>query len=205
MRTKRRLIGPSRAASQLTGHNLARLGPTVSASLGLGCLMLLGSGMSIADGHLEHLKNRHAGIHDARAQHRLVGLDDQQMSMFASPLWQQLRTRVVRYVAPYDAAVRRGSRARATAWIEAAEAQHQQILVAFYHSQYAPTKLPSVRLYQKDVRSFHKLFPRVRLYQPWDEANRGTVRGRSRAPQRRPPPASTKPSDERVQRACSPG
>ena len=55
------------------------------------------------------------------------------------------------------------------------------------------------------VRSFHKLFPRVRLYQPWDEAKRGTVRGRSRAPQRRPPPASTKPSDERVQRACSPG
>ena len=27
---------------------------------------------------------------------------------------------------------------------EAAEAQHQQILVAFYHSEYSPTVLPSV-------------------------------------------------------------
>ena len=74
--------------------------------------------------------------------------------MFASALWKQLHTRVVRYIAPYDAAVRQASLARATAWIEAAEAQHQQILVAFYHSQHTPTRLPSVRAYQKDVRRF---------------------------------------------------
>src|SRR5947208_12731541 len=88
-------------------------------------------------------KNRHAGIHDARAQRRLVGLGDQQMSMFASPLWQQLRTRVVRYVSPYYAAVRRGSRARATAWIEAAEAQHQQILVASTTRSTRPQSSPA--------------------------------------------------------------
>ena len=78
--------------------------------------------------------------------------------------------------------MRQASLARATAWIEAAEAQHQQILVAFYHSQHTPTRLPSVRAYQKDVRRFVKLFPHVRLYQPWNEANRGNVRGRFSSP-----------------------
>ena len=74
------------------------------------------------------------------------------------------------------------SLARATAWIKAAEAQHQQILVAFYHSEHTPTKLPSVGAYQRDVHRFLKLFPHVRNYQPWDEANRGNVRGRFASP-----------------------
>jgi hypothetical protein len=102
--------------------------------------------------------------------------------MFASPLWQQLNTRTSRYIAPYDAAVRPASLARARAWIEAAEAQHQQIVVAFYHSDYTATRLPSVSGYKRDVRRFVELFPRVRAYQPWDEANRGNVRGRFASP-----------------------
>ena len=51
------------------------------------------------------------------------------------------------------------------------------MLVAFYHSEYSPTRLPSVRQYQRDVQKFVKLFPNVRQYQSWDEANRGNVRG----------------------------
>jgi hypothetical protein len=102
--------------------------------------------------------------------------------MFASPLWQQLHTSIVRYIAPYDAAVRPFSLARATEWISAAEAQHQQVLVAFYHSEYTPARLPSVAAYEHDVRRFVQLFPNVRAYQPWDEANRGTVRHRFASP-----------------------
>jgi hypothetical protein len=102
--------------------------------------------------------------------------------MFASPLWERLHTRVARYIAPYDAAARPYSLAQATSWIHAAEARRQQIVVAFYHSEYTPTRLPGPRLYEHDVRRFIKLFPRVRAYQPWNEANRGTVKGMFASP-----------------------
>jgi polysaccharide biosynthesis protein PslG len=114
--------------------------------------------------------------HEGRAGRSLVGLGDEHSKMFANRLWQQLHTRIVRYIAPYDAAVRPFSLRRADAWIHAAEARHQQILVAFYHSEYTPTKLPSVGVYQRDIRRFMALFPHVRHYQPWNEANRGSVR-----------------------------
>ncbi len=105
----------------------------------------------------------------------LTGIADQQTEMFTNPLWLQLKTRIVRYVAPYDAVVHPYSLSQATAWIHDAEAAHQQILIAFYHSEYTPTKMPSVAIYQRDVQRFIKLFPHVREYQPWNEANRGNV------------------------------
>jgi hypothetical protein len=105
----------------------------------------------------------------------LTGIGDQQTEMFANPLWTQLHTKIARYIAPYDAAVRPYSLQLARAWITAAEANHQQVLVAFYHSEYTPTKMPSVAVYQRDVQKFIKLFPHVRQYQPWNEANRGTI------------------------------
>ncbi len=105
----------------------------------------------------------------------LTGIGDEHPQMFGDPLWQQLHTKIVRYIAPYDAAVRSYSLDHAITWIHAAEAQHQQVLVAFYHSEYTPTKLPSVATYQHDVQKFVKLFPNVRQYQSWDEANRGNI------------------------------
>jgi hypothetical protein len=105
----------------------------------------------------------------------LTGLGDEQTNMFGNPLWQQLHTKIARYIAPYDAALRKDSLARAKAWIELAEEQHVQILVAFYHSQHTPTKLPSVGGYEKAIAKFIKLFPNVRQYQSWNEANRGNV------------------------------
>jgi hypothetical protein len=105
----------------------------------------------------------------------LTGIGDQQAEMFTNPLWTELHTKIARYIAPYDAAVRPYSLQLARAWITAAEANDQQVLVAFYHSEYTPTKMPSVALYQRDVQKFIKLFPHVRQYQPWNEANRGTI------------------------------
>jgi hypothetical protein len=104
-----------------------------------------------------------------------TGIGDEGAQMFANPLWQQLHTRIARYIAPYDAAVHGDSLAKARAWIAAADAQHQQILVAFYHSEHTPTRLPSVATYKTDVQKFVKLFPQVRQYQAYDEANRGDV------------------------------
>jgi hypothetical protein len=105
----------------------------------------------------------------------LTGIGDQGTEMFGSPRWQQLHTKIARYIAPYDAAVRPYSLMLAQRWIAAAEAQHQQVLVAFYHSEYTPTKMPSVSVYQRDVQKFIRLFPRVIQYQAWNETNRGTV------------------------------
>jgi hypothetical protein len=105
----------------------------------------------------------------------LTGIGDQQTEMFSNPLWGQLKTKIARYIAPYDAAVRPFSLQQAAAWIGAAEAQHQQILVAFYHSEYTPMAMPSVTTYTRDVQKFLKIFPKVRQYQAWNETNRGTL------------------------------
>jgi hypothetical protein len=105
----------------------------------------------------------------------LTGIGDEGTEMFSNPLWAQLHTKIARYIAPYDAAVRPYSLQLAREWIGDAEAAHQQVLVAFYHSEYTPAKMPSVAIYQRDIQKFIKLFPHVRQYQPWDEANRGTI------------------------------
>jgi hypothetical protein len=105
----------------------------------------------------------------------LTGIGDEQVELFGNPLWQQLHTKIVRYIAPYDAIAHPYSLNRAKLWIREAEAHHQQVLVAFYHSEYTPLTLPSVTQYQRDVQKFVKLFPRVHQYQSWDEANRGYI------------------------------
>jgi hypothetical protein len=110
----------------------------------------------------------------AAASYR-TGIGDQHAQMFGNQLWRQLHVKMARYIAPYDAAVRGYSLAQARSWIRAAEAQHQQILVAFYHSEYTPTRMPSLAVYQRDVQKFIKLFPHVRQYQSWNESNRGNV------------------------------
>jgi hypothetical protein len=105
----------------------------------------------------------------------ITGISDSRSEMFANPLWQQLHTKISRLVIPYDVAVRPFDLQQATVWIRDAEARHQKILVAFYHSEYTKMRLPSVAVYKRDVARFVKLFPRIREYQAWDEANRGTV------------------------------
>jgi hypothetical protein len=105
----------------------------------------------------------------------VTGIGDDNPGMFASSYWLRLRTRLVRYVAPYDAVAHRDSLRAATTYIRAAEAAHQQILVEFYRSAYSPTTLPSVAQYKHYVQKFVKLFPHVHEYASWDEANRGNV------------------------------
>jgi hypothetical protein len=105
----------------------------------------------------------------------LTGVGDEGALMFHNPLWRQLHTKIVRYIAPYDAAMHVASLNRAITFVQGAEAEHQQVLVAFYHSESTPTQMPSVATYQRDVQKFVKLFPRVKQYQSWDEANRGNI------------------------------
>jgi hypothetical protein len=117
----------------------------------------------------------HAVAGKRAANRYQTGIGEQQPELFADPLWRQLHTRIVRYIVPFDAAVRPYWLAKAGVWIRAAEARHQQIVVAFYHSEVTPLKMPSVATYQSDVGKFVRLFPKVRQYQSWNEANRGNV------------------------------
>jgi hypothetical protein len=112
----------------------------------------------------------------------LTGLGDESTEMFGNPAWKQLNTKIARYIVPYDAAVHSFSLDKAKLWMKAAESQHMQILVAFYHSEYSPTRMPSVSQYQHDVQKFVKLFPHVKQYQSWNEANRGNIRGALASP-----------------------
>lgn len=132
--------------------------------------------VAIASGAISQAsaKSKSSPVAHAAATY-LTGIGDEQPEMFGNPLWTQLHMKIVRYIAPYDAATRPYSLDKAKVWIQDAEAKHEQILVAFYHSEYTPTKLPSVALYKKDVQKFIKLFPRVKQYQAWDESNRGNV------------------------------
>jgi hypothetical protein len=123
-----------------------------------------------------HARAARAASPKARAaSHYLVGLGDEYAEMFANPLWRQLHTKIARYIAPYDAVAHRDSIANATTWIHTAEEQGAQVLVAFYHSEHTPTKLPSVDQYKRLVSKFIKRFPNVRQYQAWDESNRGNI------------------------------
>jgi len=108
-----------------------------------------------------------------------VGVGDENTEMFKDRDWQQLKTRIARYIVPYDAAAQPSHPYWLTSagkWIKAAEGQHQEILIAFYHSEITPTQMPNGRLYEKDVKKFMKDFPNVHDYQPWNEANRGNIR-----------------------------
>ncbi len=136
-------------------------------------LMLASATVALAGGsrHTRAVANHRA--HGAVSYS--TGIADEQTEMFSSPLWQQLHTSIARYIAPYDVASYPSELALARQWIADAEAQHQHVLVAFYHSERTPSKMPSVRVYERDVQRFIKLFPQVREYQPWNEVNRGTV------------------------------
>ena len=97
--------------------------------------------------------------------------------MFSDPHWQQLHTKIARYIAPYDAVAHSYS-------LDKAKRGSRRPKRSTSRSS-SPSTTPSTRRrgcrasrqYQHDVQKFVKLFPHVRQYQSWNEANRGNIRG----------------------------
>ena len=145
--------------------------PLTIATASIACIALVLAAVAQAGG------GGHATAPRARASssYPLVGLGNETARMFRNGYYTQLHTRIVRYIAPYDAVAHRYSLDQAITFIQGAEANHEQVLVAFYHSEYSPLNLPSVAQYQRDVAKFIKIFPHVKQYQAWDEANRGYI------------------------------
>jgi hypothetical protein len=121
-----------------------------------------------------------AGVQAQRASSAspVVGIGDEQPTMFNSSAFKALHTKIARYVTPYDVASNHSHNdlPRLKAWLAAAKKQGIQPLIAFYHSDRTARKMPSVAAYKSAVKRFLKAFPQVKLLQPWNEANRGNVR-----------------------------
>jgi polysaccharide biosynthesis protein PslG len=147
-----------------------------SALLALVATQAIGAGSA-------HRASHHAKHHARKPPprvHAAVGIGDEQPTMFANRFYRALHTHIARYVTPYDVMTnhRHNDLPRLRAWLRAAARSHVQPLVAFYHSDRTPRRMPSVKLYTRDVKRFLRAFPGVHLLQPWDEANRGNVRTR---------------------------
>jgi hypothetical protein len=109
----------------------------------------------------------------------LVGVGDQDALTFHDPLWKQLKLRRSRYFAPWDTALksrRRTERKMFDEWYASATANGVEMKVAFnpsvnHRCPRRPCRLPGVGTYRRAFRRFRALYPRVRVYAPWNEAN----------------------------------
>jgi hypothetical protein len=103
-----------------------------------------------------------------------LGVSDQQASTFTNPLFAPLKFKTARYITPYDVMDSPSDLAAAQAWIGAATAAHQRILVSFEHSHRSgrERKLPSVADYKREITKFHQAFPAVKEISVWNEVNR---------------------------------
>ena len=115
----------------------------------------------------------------AGARYR-VGIGEQDAAMFASPAWQGLRLRLVRYIVPWDW-YEAGQQAEVSAFMRAARANGQDVLVTFTsrrgcydglrYSRDAACRAPSASAYRAAFRLFDDAYPWVRTYSAWNEVN----------------------------------
>jgi hypothetical protein len=115
----------------------------------------------------------------AAAKYR-VGIGEQNPAMFANPAWQSLRLQHVRYLVPWDWH-RTGQEAEVAAFMGAARAHRQRVLVTFTahrgcydlrrYSRAPVCRAPTARQYRASVRAFDDAYPWVRTYSAWNEVN----------------------------------
>jgi hypothetical protein len=102
----------------------------------------------------------------------LLGIGDQQSSMFTEPLFAPLRVRIARLVIPWDEM--RSPAVRA--WLTAARRADVEPLVAFGNARGdrcpdSPCRVAGLRAYKAHFRAFRRSFPWVRTITPWNEPN----------------------------------
>ena len=107
----------------------------------------------------------------------LAGISDENGAMFTNPYFLALGVKTSRYITNYDAALKDPT--QTTAWIHAAQAAGEQVVIAFNpgygnNCPDQPCSLPSASQYTKAFKAFHALYPSVRIYQPWNEVNSTT-------------------------------
>lgn len=106
-----------------------------------------------------------------------VGIGEQNSAMFRDKRWQALDAPHVRYVMPWDALRRKGwEKTKVEDYMHWARQSKAKVLMSFGHSTRrgrelkAPTRLQLIR----EFRRFRRLYPEVKTFQTWNEANHGT-------------------------------
>jgi hypothetical protein len=110
-----------------------------------------------------------------------VGLSEQSPALFSQPAWQSLKLKRVRYIVPWDYYKDAGQHGEVISFLNAAHAAKQDVLVAFTarrgcytngrYSKSRACKAPSTSAYKSAVTRFHKEFPYVKTFSPWNEEN----------------------------------
>ena len=116
----------------------------------------------------------------ASAKYR-VGLGEQDPQMFASPAWQSLKLKRVRYLVPWDFNRQRFQRDEVELFMSRARLARQDVLVTFTarrgcyvgnrYSKRRACRAPSTRKYRKAFQTFDRRYPWVRTYSAWNEIN----------------------------------
>lgn len=110
----------------------------------------------------------------------VVGVGDQNPALFTNEPYVDLGSTRTRLIIPYDAALKKDAKAYANDWMNAAEAADQEIVVAFNPpwGMQCPNlngrktcKPPTAAQFTKAFKAFRKAWPKVRIYQPWNEVN----------------------------------
>jgi hypothetical protein len=106
----------------------------------------------------------------------IVGISDQNASTFSDPLYSAAKLTVARYVVPFDVTSDPAQKARFDAWLSAARAAKQKVLVSFEHSRRSRElagKLPSAAAYRKAITAFKKRYgSKVADISAWNEVDR---------------------------------
>lgn len=111
----------------------------------------------------------------ATAQGSLTfGISDQQAVTFTNPKYKALNLKVARYIAPYDVMTNADQLGRMDAWLKAAKADHQKILLSFEHSRTAGKEatMPSISEYTTQMKAVKAAYNSyVSDISPWNEVN----------------------------------
>ncbi|HEX8104387.1 MAG TPA: hypothetical protein VF533_17355 [Solirubrobacteraceae bacterium] len=115
-----------------------------------------------------------------------VGISDSSPTMFSDPLFAPLQIKTTRLMVSWNALSKPGDdeQVRIAQYIDAATAKGIDVLVSFEHARGAAAsckkknarrlpqcKLPSVNKYTKQFVKFHKRFPQITAFSPWNEIN----------------------------------
>lgn len=107
----------------------------------------------------------------------IVGLGDQNATTFADPLFKNLGVAKTRLITPYNTAQDPAQKAVVDQWMAAARGK--QVMVAFNPKRTMkcpgrPCSAPSAKQYESAFKAFRKAYPKVKIYQPWNESNSQT-------------------------------
>jgi hypothetical protein len=116
----------------------------------------------------------------ASANYR-VGISEQNPAMFSQPAWQSLKLKRVRYIVAWDYYKHADQNAYVAAFMNAARAANQDVLVAFSarsgcyvngkYSKSSVCRAPTPSAYRTAFLKFKRSYPYVKTYSPWNEEN----------------------------------